>query len=166
MDNNAFIDKKNFEVYEEHPDVFNCDKGIAKIIATLNQKGYKTKSSCEGHIEFNWVEYDDCDLELLPETFNNDSYIVLKVKEDGFDYLTRSEVADIYIAFAKNYNFKSLPVGFEVESDYGYLIRKSIQFYQDGVKRKVKDLEDEKNKYIKLLDSWVNNLPINEREDD
>ncbi len=52
MDNNYFIDKKTFQVYEDYPLAFNCDRKIAKIIAKLNSLGYQTKSSCEGHLKY------------------------------------------------------------------------------------------------------------------
>ena len=47
MDNSVFI--VNNEVVESLDNTFICDKKIAKSVALLNKKGYKTRSGCEGH---------------------------------------------------------------------------------------------------------------------
>ncbi len=161
MDNNVFINKNTFEVYDDYSEVFLCDKQIANAVATLNKKGYVTKSSCEGHIEFVWHEIDDCDLDLLEDTKNDKRFIILRVKEKGFDYLTPNMLASIYISFEENYDFVNLPEGFDLENDFGCIIRKTIEYYENGKKRTIDNLEIEKDKYIKILNNWVENLPIN-----
>ena len=135
MDNNVFINSKTFDI---EPNVFACDKLIADSIKILNKKGYITNSSCEGHISFTWHEITNCDLSMLDIASNDERFIVLKVKENSFDYLTRSELTSIYISFEQNYQFKDLPEGFNLE---------------------------EKDKYLKILNDWVRNLPIKERND-
>lgn len=58
MDHNSIIDKETFEVYENAEDyekAFICDKPIAKAIASLNKKGYKTIASCSSHYYTNFV---------------------------------------------------------------------------------------------------------------
>ena len=48
-----------------------------------------------------------------------------------------------------------------METDFNYVIRKTIEYNVNGKKRAIEDLEAEKDKYIKLLNNWVDNLPIN-----
>ena len=165
MDNNVFIDKETYKIYEDYPKAFNCDKKIAKTISTLNQKGYITKSSCEGHIEFGWNEIDNCDIDLLEDAKNNDSYIILNQRDNSFDYLTRNEITSIYISFKENYNFKDIPDGFLEETDNGYILRKTIYYFDNNVRKNREELEREKDKYLKVLENWAMKLPVNERND-
>ena len=161
MDNNVFIDKDTFEIHEDYSKVFICDKEIAYAVALLNKKRYITKSSCEGHIEFTWHEIDNCDLDLLEQAKNDGRFIILKIKETGFDYLTPNMNTSIYISFKTNYDFLNLPEGFNLENDSGCIIRKTIEYNQKGIKRTINDLEKEKNKYINILNEWVKQLPVN-----
>ena len=160
MDNNVLINKKTFEI-ENNPELFICNKKIAYAVAMLNKKGYITKSSCEGHIEFAWHEIDDCDLDLLAETKTDDRFIILRVKKTGFDYLTPNMITSIYIDFKEKYQFKNLPKGFKLEKNIGWTIRKNIEYKYKDERRTIDDLEQEKDAYINILNKWVEQLPVN-----
>ena len=158
MDNNVIISKKDYKICDNE-NYFTCDKNIAYAITTLNKKGYITKSSCEGHIDFSWHEINNCDLDLLEGAKKDKRFIVLRVNKNGFDYLTPNMLATIYISFVKNYDFINLPEGFELENDFGCIIRKTIWYNHKDKRRTIKDLENEKKKYIEILNKWVEELP-------
>lgn len=138
MDRCYFIDKKTFEIYEEHPDVFTCDPMIARTISTLNKLGYMTLASCEGHYE---------------------------IKEYDVSYPKEKMVTGIYILFKENYKFPNLPEGFEVDELDGKTDLSHIIYYYDasGNHKNRIDFEKRKEKYCKLLEEWAMNLPKRER---
>ena len=160
MDKDVFINKKTFEIEDEDENVFICDRHIAPAVAELNKKGYKTLFSCEGHIVFGWTEIDHCDLSLLEETEKDKRFIVLRVYDDGFDYLTEHTIADIYILFAQNYHFHDLPLGFKIDEEpNSFVIRKTIEYYDGERKKTMKELESEKEDALSSLYEWTKKLP-------
>lgn len=169
MDNNCFIDKETFEVYDEHPKVFICDKKIASAIANLNKLGYQTKASCAGHYEVGYQEQLDVDLSFLKEIKNDKRYIIREIKENSFDCWSEIMHTSIYVFFTEKYEFINIPEGFILEdNDYpelgitnnGICIRHSIEYYDNDNKRRSKqDIESEIDKYCNILNEWAMTLP-------
>ncbi len=164
MDKDVFINKKTFEIKDVDENVFICDRYIAPSIAELNKKGYKTLFSCEGHIVFDWTEIDHCDLSLLEEAEKDKRIIVLRVYEDGFDYLTERTIADIYIMFAQKYHFNDLPLGFKIDEEpNSFVIRKTIEYFDGERKKAIKELGSEKKEALSVLYEWAKKLPKKEK---
>ncbi len=164
MDHNSIIDRQTFEVYthsEEHPKVFICDKQIANAVAVLNKKGYKTFASCSGHYRVEFYEYFNEDLSKLEEMKKDDHIIIKNIREDSFDFWCEVDKTGIYILFDKIYKFDSLPYGFELEDCNNKTnISYSMCYYDEkGNKRTRKDVEEEREKYCKILEKWANDLP-------
>ncbi len=138
MDRCYFIDKETFEVYKDHPKVFSCDPMIADTISKLNKLGFYTLASCEGHYE---------------------------IKEYDISFPTESRKTGIYILFKEIYSFSNIPEGFELENfDDKVCLRHTMEYYDEkGNYRNRFDFEREKEKYNKILNEWVGNLPKKER---
>ncbi len=138
MDRCYFIDKKTFEVYQEHPNVFSCDPLIAETVSILNKKGYQTRASCESHYE---------------------------IKEYDPSYSKEKMITQIYIFFEQEYKFSSLPEEFKTELIEGKTsIFHTIYYYHENGKHKHRrEFEIEKEKYINKLNEWAKKLPERER---
>ena len=168
MDHNSIIDRDTFEVCihaEDHPKVFICDKMIAPAISELNKRGYKTLASCSGHYSYSYYEWFDVDLSELEEVKNNSKNIIKRVGNETFDYISEVESTHIYVLFDKNYLFKAIPDGFELE----YINDKSsleheVSFYKNNTRKRNKEVFNEIEKYCNILREWASNLP--ERKDD
>lgn len=178
--NHTFIDSKTYEIIKDEQ-VIEVDDAIAETISVLNKKGYKTKYCCSGHVK-DIFRYDRqvCDISLLDENkFKEDfvEYFITNITDTNFSLITPREFTAIYIKFLNDYNFQELPIGFikypkwdDKLKDYSKtcfdLIEYKVSYYQDKMIRTIKDVEEEINKYNKLLLEWANNLPdINERND-
>lgn len=92
MDYNVLIDKKTYEVYDDYPDAFICDKDIAYSIAQLNKKGYRTISSCAGHCKFGFTEQNNVDIEFLQQTQNDKHFIIREIKKRRFRLFGRTRI--------------------------------------------------------------------------
>lgn len=99
MDHNSIIDRNTFTVYEhaeDYPEAFICDKPIAKAVALLNKKGYKTVASCSGHYYVNYstdkahtyILFDKVyEFKNLPDGFNEEvSKNTLGIDRTSIDY--------------------------------------------------------------------------------
>ncbi len=160
MDCQYFIDKQTLQIYEEHPSVFTCDKKIAKTIVNLNRLGYVTKSSCEGHYDFCYVEEKNCPIEFLEEIQKDKTCKIKEIREDSFDYWSEVTGKTIYIAFIEKYDFKELPEGF-LMSENGNLYHE-LYFYEKEKRRSKEDVEKEIDHYLNILEKWSEKL---ERKD-
>ena len=82
MDHNSLIDKETFQVYlhaEDYPKAFICDKMLARAIAILNKKGYKTFASCSGHYGISYYEWLDVPLKELEEIKQDEHCIIKRI---------------------------------------------------------------------------------------
>ncbi len=137
MDRCYFIDKKTFEIYKEHPEVFTCDPCIAEVVSILNKLGYDTLASCEGHYE---------------------------IKEFDVSYPKDKMRTAIYILFKEKYEFPNIPEGFILETlEDQILIEHSINYFDKNIHIKRNEFEKEKRKYIDILTKWAKELPKRER---
>lgn len=164
MDHNSIIDRNSFEVYthsEDYPKAFICDKLLAPAVATLNKKGYKTFASCQGHYKVEFYEYFDEDISLLEKLRKDDHVIIKKIKENSVDYWYEVKHTEIYILFDKKYDFDILPDGFNLEdsSDRTNIYHDISYYDENNIKRKRQDVEEEREKYCKILNKWADNLP-------
>lgn len=169
MDHNSLIDRNTFKVYkhaEDCPEMFICDKMIAPAIAVLNKKGYKTFASCSGHYEITFYEYYDVDINLLDEIKNNNNVIIKEVRKDSFDYWKEKEFTVMYVLFDNDYSFINNPKEFKITKidDNRISLEHIIDYYdKNGKRRKRIDIENDIEKYSKILKEWANELP--ERKD-
>ncbi len=169
MDHNSIIDKTNYKVYKHAEDyslAFICDKLIAPSVSLLNIKGYKTYASCSGHYKLEFYEYFDCDLSKLEEYSNDKRIIIKEVRDNSFDYWYEVDKTHIYILFSSIYKFDELPDGFEyINYDDKTCIDCTINYYDLENKRIRRDVECEIEEKNNILKSWVDKLPIYERND-
>ena len=152
MDQQCLIDKETFEIYEEHPSVFICDKKIAQTVINLNRLGYSTKASCQGHYDFRYVEEKNCPIQFLDEIKNDKTSKIEEIREDSFDYWTEITGRTIYILFAEKYKFPTLPEGFQM-SENGDLYHE-LYFYKNDKRRSKEDVEIEIDHYLNILEKW------------
>lgn len=109
------------------PTLIEVDEKIQYAVRVLNQKGWKTRYSCEGHFD-----------------------------EDD-------QVGQIYIAFDKDVKLPSAPEGWHIE--LGPLLLDIECRCGKGLKETEKTQEqfnEEKEKALKHLNYWVDNLEINQ----
>lgn len=171
MDKNSIIDLNNFEVYtfaEDYPNIIVCDRRIAPSVAILNKKGYITSASCEGHYLEGCNEQFNVDLEFLSEAQNDSHYFIREIRDDSFDCYSEYLASTIYILFKDKWEFSTLPDGFEIihydQDDRmlynGTSLEHHIEFFDDkNHKRPRKEIEEEIEKYCKILEKWAKDLP-------
>lgn len=164
MDHNSIIDRETFKVYthaEDYPKAFVCDKPIANAVAILNKKGYKTFASCSGHYKTEFYEYFNEDISHLEEMKKDDHIIIKNIKDDGFDFWAEVTKTGIYILFDNEYDFGTLPDGFNLEiSSNRSLIFHDIYYYDESNNKKTRqEFEEEIKKYCEMLNKWANDLP-------
>lgn len=164
MDNTRYINKDTWEVCDKPLGFIPVDKGIAKTIVLLNQKGYITTSSCEGHHDIRFVNNDEVDIAYLEEFKGDARAIIKRVSKETFDYWAEILGTSIYVVFAENYEWDSIPEGFVSDGD---TLRHSIDYYVDKKRREISSINEEIKKYNKILYEWADKLPsINKRKDD
>ena len=179
MNNHKFIDAVTYEIIPDE-NIIEVDPGIARAISLLNQKGYKTKACCSGHVDFTYYK-QVCDISLLDEEkIKKDfpEYCIVDITDSTFAILAPKNVTRIYVMFAKDYHFTSLPLGFEKEPSYDDdlqdwsktdfdSIAKVIDYYENNERRNMSDVQKDIDKYNNLLLEWVRKLPdIKERNDE
>lgn len=158
--NHKYINKKTFEIVDN---VFEVDEDIAQTISILNKKGYYTKYCCSGHAKDSrlyelYNVKNDQDFE-----FKNFGYIINQEKSN-YDIIMPSIYTSVYIMFLSNYNFGSLPEGFnKADSDNidDYVISKQICYYKDRKRKNLniinKEIKDANDKLLKWAISLSNN---------
>lgn len=162
MNNQKFINKETWDIVDELDDYIPVDSKIAKTIGILNKKGYVTKSSCAGHHDIRFIDIDEADISLLEE-FKRDSKVIIRdVHDDDFDYWMEIPGSVIYIVFADNYKLPSIPEGFVLDGD---TLKHNVEYYNNDIRRSIPLINEEINKYNKILESWASSLP-NIRKDD
>ena len=164
----AFINKKNFEVYDELDEYIYCDYEIRNIISTLNKKGYKTRYSCAGHndVGMMWPLHKE-NIEKLEEYLNeaerDKTLHFIKRDEQHFYHKDEKTSTYPYISFCDNYKFKSHPNDFTYELiDGKSYLSKKIDFYKDNnhtTRKTDTEIYNELAQTHKDLEKWSNELP-------
>ena len=163
----SFINKENFEVKDELENYIYCDYDIRNIIAKLNKKGFETKFSCAGHNEVGllWpvhkLPIDNLE-EYLKDAKVDKSLHFIGKNKDYFYHKDEKVFTCIYISFAKDYQFSTLPEGYNYELVNGKsYISKIIDFYLDKEHTKVKSdiqIDEELTTARNQLEAWVDSL--------
>ena len=162
MDLLKYINKNSWEIEDEPEGYIPVDSKIAKTIMILNKKGYITKSSCAGHHDIRFVDMDEADI-LYLEKFKSDPRTIIKsVRDDEFDYWEEVAGSAIYIVFADAYEFLNIPEGFEYADN---TLKYNIDYYNDLERKSIPQINEEINKYNKILESWAKNLPVKGKDD-
>ena len=108
------------------------------VFSPLNKKGYKTKYSCSGHPS---------------ARFKRDKF------RDGV--LNKRLYSTARIVFAKDYDFPSIPKGWEMkvldEDKVGIYVKPPTFKIMDGLPKEA--FYKWKKKYMYALENWVSNLP-------
>ena len=170
MNNHKFIDSTTYEIIPDE-NIIEVDPDIALAISLLNQKGYKTIACCSGHA-FDLTYYKQVkELSLLDEEKIKEEYpeyYIVGKTDLTFTLITPKVATCIYVMFAKDYHFASLPVDFVKETNESdCIIRKRINYYENHIRRNPNDVEKEIKKYNNLLLKWVRKLPkMKERNDE
>ena len=162
-----FINKKTFEIKDELEEYIYCDFEISKIISELNKKGFKTLYSCAGHNEIGlmWPTHKlpISEYESYKERSKIDKSLHLVKKEKEYFYHKDEKTSTwIYISFSKNYNFHSIPLGFEYQLVNGNsYISKKIDFYFDDahtIRKSDSQIDEELFLSRCELEKWVKTL--------
>lgn len=143
-----YINKNNYEIID---DIIEVDSLIAKTISILNQKGYNTLYCCSGHVKDPRV-YEKYQIKINEMSDFPDSYIVDKTDE-YYTVLKPYSFTSTYIKFDKDYKFNILPNGFTIDEDN--VLEKIIEFYDNGIKRKSNEIQEEINKTNEELLNWA-----------
>ena len=160
MDNTRYINTKTWEISNSPEGFIPADKGIVKTICILNKKGYITFASCEGHSNIQFDDEVNVDIKYLDEFKNDPRVIIKEIRDDSFDYWGEIYGNSIYVAFHHEYEFESIPEGFELED--GHCLRHMLKYYDDKLKRRsTHSINEEIKKYNKILYEWANRLPDN-----
>lgn len=163
----SFINKKTFEIKDELEEYIYCDFEISKVISELNKKGFKTLYSCAGHNEIGlmWPTHKlpISEYESYKERSKIDKSLHLVKKEKEYFYHKDEKTSTwIYISFSENYNFHSIPLGFEYELVNGNsYISKKIDFYLDDahtIRKSDSQIDEELFLSRCELEKWVRTL--------
>ena len=112
-----YINAKTFDMVD---DVFEVDDLIAETITTLNKKGYRTTYCCSGHSDpdiTGIVYIDKVNYERLKDAFPNIIVIGEQIR-NGVEKVVAfnvTSVQELYISFAEEYEFPTLPEDFWYE---------------------------------------------------
>ena len=137
MDNTVYIDLDSFTISSSAPGNIHCDREIAEVIIELNKKGYKTIASCAGHNRSGSISryfIPESDYDEWIETFGEHPSVVRVEKYDDrhFVCLSKELITTTYVAFTDNYEFDSLPEGFEKsELEDGISLNCRTYYYLD-----------------------------------
>ena len=164
----AFVNKNTFEIKDELDEYIYCDYEIRKVIAALNQKGYKTLYSCAGHNEVGmmWPTQKE-KIEKLEEYLEDSKQdCLLKFIEKNHDYFyykNEKSSTYTYIFFDNKYDFEIYPRNFiyKIVDGKSYLY-KQIKFYKDEkheLRKTDKEIYGELQKTHNDLETWVEELP-------
>lgn len=170
----AYVDLETFEVSNEPTGFIECDYEIAKTIALLNKKGYKTRYSCAGHNKNGFLQrtvkepieiYD----EWLKKYGEDKTVHVIGFDEKYFYHKDDETETYTYILFEEDYNFHDIPEVFEkVPFESGIMIGKFCKFFIDeknGIRRNDFDIEKEIDENQNKLYEWALSLEyINKKE--
>lgn len=164
-----YIDSDTFEIRDN---VFEVDGLMAEAISILNKKGYKTRYCCSGHIDnsIHSIKLENDKVENIIKT-EDTQYEIVKKGDYSIVYF-KTPGTRTYIMFDKDYNFKTIPKGFEkenktelkdgryidVEDEYD-VIYKMVYFYSDGVMKDEEVILNEIYDNNKLFLEWAKGLP-------
>lgn len=162
---NYYIDKETFEVYNEAPYTFECDKKIAYSVSELNKKGYITEDACSGHYKVEFQEELNVSKSLLNNFQQNPRCLIREIRENNFDVWTEIDYTILYVLFKEHYDFESLPENFML--GYNHLepntkIQAFIPYYDErGIRKSKEEIELEIDKNCERLNEWTKKLPLN-----
>ena len=141
MDETTFIDLQKNEVTNSPEGYIHCDKLIAEAILELNNKGYKTSASCQGHSQRmtisngliaevrEGVPIEQQLQEVLLFCYQQGMIVIINgIDEEGIHLEKLSTGEDVYISFQEEYEFDTIPEGFSFSNHGG---RSSIHKYID-----------------------------------
>lgn len=165
----SYINLRNFEVTDKVDEYIDCDFEIAKIIALLNEKGYKTRYSCAGHNQNGFLEKTikepiSCYDEFMKIYGDYKTIHITKIDDDYFYHKDDVVGTHTYILFDENYDFKSIPNGFclelfeDITGKSSVSIHKRCDFFLDekqGIRKEDEDIDNELADTWKSLYEWV-----------
>lgn len=153
--NHKYIDTKTFDIIDN---VFEVDENIAESIALFNKKGYYTRYSCSGHVKDPRM-YEMYRVKKSDEFDDKNLGFIVKDNKDDYEILMPNRYTSIYVMFDKKYEFKNLPIGFYTLNDEVTTIYKDIMYYENNIKKKSNDIQNEIDKSNLELLEWVKTLP-------
>ena len=131
MDETTFIDLQNNKITNSPEGYIHCDKLIAEAILELNNKGYKTNASCQGHSQRmtissrltvereEGVPLEQQFQKILLACYQQGMIVIINgVDEEGIHLENLSTGESVYISFQEEYEFDTLPEGF-IFSNHG-----------------------------------------------
>ncbi len=154
--NHKYIDTKTFDIIDN---VFEVDENIAESISLLNKKGYYTRYSCSGHVKDPRM-YEMYRVKKSDEFDDKNLGFIVKDNKDDYEILMPNRYTSIYVMFDKKYEFKNLPIGFYTLNDEVTTIYKDIMYYENNIKKKSNDIQNEIDKSNLELLEWVKTLPM------
>ena len=150
--NHKYIDNNTYEIIDN---IFEVDEDIAEAISLLNKKGYKTMYCCSGHVKDPRI-YEKWKLKK-DEIINTPDTHIIYEDNDFKEVLRPWTFTSTYIMFDKDYEFKTLPKGFYLDSDN--VIDRITEFYIDNIKKDSNIIQKEINEANNDLLEWVKSLP-------
>lgn len=173
MNNHTIINSKTYEIIDDN-EIIEVDDNIAEAISLLNKKGYYTKACCGGHVKPPVYYKKTCKISEYEPSPGN---FIISQDKDEYTYFCLDDFTGIYIKFISDYHFQSIPDGFiktpvwcDETNDWSKTemdgIEVIINYFDSGIHKDFNDIQNEINKYNKILLDWVKKLPaINERND-
>ena len=160
MCNDKIINLETYEIIDDNSKFIIVDSLIADTIVLLNKLGYKTTYCCSGHSFPQKKElFIKRDLCLLEDVKKENIYDIVEIRKDSFDYWHEWKFTDIYISFDKKYDFVNMPEGFVIDDDNNCCMRCTVEFYKDGKRKNINDIQEEIEKYNNILYDWAKKLP-------
>lgn len=160
----AFINKHTFEITHKMPSFysdwegtfFEVDELIAPAVSKLNNRGYRTISSCSGHV---FPEFKSFSIGggIKKKRINNFEPLTNCAELSGLPYVL--SIDNCYIIFKKVYEFKSIPEGFYHQTLKTNNSKHSVLYARfnsaDGSFEKVREIVNA----METLYLWASKIP-------